>query len=193
MKMQKYATFVNKSLKINLLKIKNIVKLYRWTRGAAHSICNLKYSIPKEITVIFRNGSNYGHHSIIKELREEFEGQFTCLRENAERYVTFPVLITKEVKRIDKNREEITKTVSCKLNSLSVQDLWQAHYQILSTISLKKFIKLKVNMDMLIKYVKHVKLKYKDCKCCLEYTNNKNDLIEYKCLCCNKNYEKTLD
>ena len=26
--------------------------------------------------------------------------------------------------------------------------------------------------------------------CCLEYTNIKDDLIEYKCLCCNKNYQK---
>ena len=26
----------------------------------------------------------------------------------------------------------------------------------------------------------------KDCECCLEYTNGKDDLIEYKCLSCNK-------
>ena len=36
-------------------KDKNIVKLYR---EVAHSICNLRYSIPKEITIIFHNGSN---------------------------------------------------------------------------------------------------------------------------------------
>ena len=33
-------------------------------------------------------------------------------------------------------------------------------------------------------------IKYKDCKCYLEYTIVKVDLIVYKCLCCNKNYEK---
>ena len=26
-------------------------------------------------------------------------------------------------------------------------------------------------------------IKYKDCECCLEYTNIKDDLILYKCLC----------
>ena len=27
-------------------------------RAAAHSLCNLKYSVPKEICVLFHNGSN---------------------------------------------------------------------------------------------------------------------------------------
>ena len=40
-------------------------------RGAAHSICNLKYSVPKIIPIFFRNGSNYDYHFIIKELAEE--------------------------------------------------------------------------------------------------------------------------
>ena len=42
-------------------------------RGAAHSICNLKYSVPKNICVVFHNGSNYNHHFIIKELAEEIK------------------------------------------------------------------------------------------------------------------------
>ena len=29
-------------------------------RGAAHDICNLRYKIPKEIPVVFHNGSTYG-------------------------------------------------------------------------------------------------------------------------------------
>ena len=45
---------------------------------AAHSICNLKYNIPKEVTVIFYNGSNYDHNFFMNELAEELEGQFTC-------------------------------------------------------------------------------------------------------------------
>ena len=36
-------------------------------------------------------------------------------------------------------------------NLLIAQDLWPAHYQILLIILLKKFIKLNVNMDMIIK------------------------------------------
>ena len=35
-------------------------------------------------------------------------------------------------------------------------------------------------------------LRYKDCKCSLEYTNFKDDLTEYSCLCCNKNYQSSL-
>ena len=31
-------------------------------------------------------------------------------------------------------------------------------------------------------------IKYKDCEYCLEYTNVEDDLIEYKCLYCNKNF-----
>ena len=43
-------------------------------------------------------------------------------------------------------------------NLLIAQDLWQAHYQILSIIFLKEFIELNVNTDMMIKYVKLVEL-----------------------------------
>ena len=81
-------------------------------RGAAHSICNLKYSVPKKIPIVFHNGSNYDYHFIIKELAEEFKKQFTCLGENTEKYITFTVPIEKEVTRVDKNREEITKNIS---------------------------------------------------------------------------------
>ena len=34
---------------------------------------------------------------------------------------------------------------------------------------------------------------YKLFDCFLEYTNFKDDLIEYKCLCCNKNYQQKFD
>ena len=41
-------------------------------RVAAHSICNLKYSVPKKNPLVFYNGSNYEYHFIIKELTKEF-------------------------------------------------------------------------------------------------------------------------
>ena len=53
------AIFVKKVLKINILQIKIIVKakghchFRREYRGAAQSIRNLKYSLPKEIPIIF--------------------------------------------------------------------------------------------------------------------------------------------
>ena len=36
-------------------------------------------------------------------------------------------------------------------------------------------------------------IKNKGFDCFLEYTNSKEELIEYKCLCCNKNYQKKFD
>ena len=50
--------------------------------GATHGICNLKYSIPKTICIVFYNGFNYDYHFIIKELA------VTCLGENTEKYIT---------------------------------------------------------------------------------------------------------
>ena len=65
-------------------------------RGAAHSICNLRYKVPQEIPVKIHNGSKYDYHFIIKELAEEFKGEFECLGENTEKYVSFSVPIKKE-------------------------------------------------------------------------------------------------
>ena len=66
-------------------------------RGAAHDICNPKYKRQKEIPAVFCNGSTYDYHFIIKELAEKFEGQFECLGENIEKYITFSVPIKKEL------------------------------------------------------------------------------------------------
>ena len=37
-------------------------------RGAAYSIWNLKYGVPKKILIAVHNGTNYDYHIIIKEL-----------------------------------------------------------------------------------------------------------------------------
>ena len=66
-------------------------------RGAAHSICNLRYKTPKEIPVVFHNGSTYDYHFIINKLAKEFYGQLECLGENTEKYITFSVPISKEL------------------------------------------------------------------------------------------------
>ena len=65
-------------------------------RGTAHSICNLHYKIIKEIPVVFHNGSTYDYHFIIKQLAREFKGNFECLGENTEKYITFSVPIKKK-------------------------------------------------------------------------------------------------
>ena len=66
-------------------------------RGAAHNICNLRYKVPKEIPIVFHNGSTYDYHFIIKELVKEFEGNFECLGENTEKYITFLVPLKNEI------------------------------------------------------------------------------------------------
>ena len=73
MKMQKYVTFVGKKILKKLSK-------------------SINYCI-EAIPVIFHNGSNYDYHFIVKELANEFEGQFECLGENKEKYKTiiFPI------------------------------------------------------------------------------------------------------
>ena len=48
-------------------------------RGAAQSLCNLKYSIPKEIPIVFHNEPQYDNPFIIKELAEGIEKQVNCL------------------------------------------------------------------------------------------------------------------
>ena len=35
-------------------------------RGSLHSLCNLKYRVPKKIPITYHNGSNYDYHFIIK-------------------------------------------------------------------------------------------------------------------------------
>ena len=64
-------------------------------RGAAH--CNLRYKVPKEIPVVFHNGSTYDYHFIMNELAKEFEGNFDCLGESTEKYITFSVPIKKKI------------------------------------------------------------------------------------------------
>ena len=83
--MQKYVIFVGKKILKNLSKsiiypkVRNHGHFAGRYRGAVHSICNLKFNMPNEIPVIFHNGSNYDYHLIIKELANEFDGQFECL------------------------------------------------------------------------------------------------------------------
>ena len=64
-------------------------------RGAAYSICNLRYKTPTKILVAFFNGFTFDHHFTIKELTKEFKGKLECLGENTKKYMTFSVPIKK--------------------------------------------------------------------------------------------------
>ena len=64
--------------------------------------------------MVLNNGSNCNYHFIVKEIVNEFKLKFNCLGDNTEKCKTFLVPITKEVKRIHKNRNKIIKTISYK-------------------------------------------------------------------------------
>ena len=146
-------TFDNKYLKDKkYCKVRDHCHYTREYRGAAHSICNLKYSEPKRTPIVFHNGSDYDYHFIKKESAKEFNKQFTCLGENTEKYLTFTVTIKKKVTRVIK----MEKKLKCYILQFIDSDLWPACHQILSIIFLIEFIKLNVNPDTMIKNVKHM-------------------------------------
>ena len=64
-------------------------------------ICNLRYKVPKEIPIVFHNGSTYDYHFIINELVKEFKGNSECLGKNTEKYITFSVPIKKKIENKD--------------------------------------------------------------------------------------------
>ena len=91
-------------------------------RGAVHSICNLKYSVPKKVPIIFHTGSNCDYHFITKDLAEEFKKQFTCLRENTQKYITFTVPIEKKLQELIKMEKKLQKIYVTYYNSLIARD-----------------------------------------------------------------------
>ena len=125
--MQNFLIFIEKSLTINIIKMKNIANLATLIHviiGVAPNICDLKYSKPKEITMIFYSGSNYDY----QELAEEFGGQFTGLGVNADKYINFSVPTEKKLKELVKMENKLQKPYPADYNFLVAQALWQVHY-----------------------------------------------------------------
>ena len=75
-------------------------------RGAAHSICNLKYRLPKFFPVIFHNLSGYDSHLFIKNLGKS-EGKINCIPNNEEKYISFTkqILVDKFINKEGKEKE----------------------------------------------------------------------------------------
>ena len=84
-------------------------------RGAAHSICNLKFNVPNKMSVVFHNCSNYYYHFIIKELSNTFQGKFEYVGENTEKYQTFSIPTEKLVSKIGKDGYNNVVTISYKI------------------------------------------------------------------------------
>ena len=137
-------------------------------RGAAHNIFNLRYKIPKEIPVVFHNGSTNDYHFIIKELAKEFKGNFECLGENTEKYITFSVPIKKKIENKDL---EITYNIK-----------FIDSYRFMPS-SLSKLVD---NLSERIHNNKCV-----DCKSNLDYVRiTKNEKLLLKCVNCDSYYKK---
>ena len=142
--------------------------------GAAYDICNLRYKIPKEIPVVFHNGSTYDYHFIIKELAEEFEGEFECLGENTERNITFSVPIREEITKKDKNGNDKTTKISYKIKFIH-----SFRFMSSSLSNLVDNLSEGLHNDRCI-----------DCKSCLDYTTTKDEQLICRCFECKKNYKK---
>ena len=136
-------------------------------RDAAHNICNLRYKVPKEIPVVFHNGSTYNYHFIIKELVKEFEGNFDCLGENTEKYITFSLPLKKE---IENKNIEITYKVK-----------FIDSFRFMSS-SLSKLV------DNLSEGIHNNKCA--DCKSNLDYIKTKNEKLILECYNCKQCYRK---
>ena len=109
---------------------------------------------------------------IMKELANEFEGQFECLGENAEKYKNFSIPMGKKVTNIDKDGNESVVTISHQIKFID-----SARFM---SNSLSNFV------DNFTEGID--KIKCKDCDFFLEYGSVKYNLIEYKCLSCDKDY-----
>ena len=76
----------------NLLNIQDRVRDHcHYTgryRGAAHNLCNLKYSKPNNISVFFHNLTGYDSHLFIKKLNTTM-GAIDCIPNNEENYISF--------------------------------------------------------------------------------------------------------
>ena len=150
-------------------KVRDHCHYTRKFRGAAHNICNLRYKVPKNISIVFHNGSTYDYRFVVTKLAEEFKGEFECLRANKEKYITFSVPLKKgkdqkltyKLKFIDSNRFMSTSLSNLLDNLSGVYD--------------------------------------KECKKCMErkktrlnckFIGFKNGRLNYRCKECKKSYTK---
>ena len=88
-----------------------------------HTICNLNYKVPQEIPVKIQNVSKYDNCFIIKELAEESKGEFKCLRESAEKYISFSVPVKKEHDNNKTMTYKIKFVDTCRLMPSKLSDL----------------------------------------------------------------------
>ena len=105
----------------------------------------------------------------------------TCLVENTEKYIIFTVSTVKEVTRIDKTGEEITKNISYISYFIDRARFIASSLSNLVNNFSEGFYRIKHNFGHNDKKCETCRIKYKYYHCFLDYSNFKDDLIEYKC------------
>ena len=120
--------------------------------------------------VVFHNGSTYDYHFIIKELVKEFDGNFECLGENTEKYITFSVPIKKKIENKDM---EITYKIKF-IDSFRFM-----------APSLSNFV------DNLTEDIHGDKCI--DCKSDLSYLKIIDKTLIFRCFNCKRNYKKEIN
>ena len=133
----------------------------------------MNYKISRNIPVVFHNDSIFDYYFIIKELAKEFEGEFECLGENTEKYITFSVQINKEIIKTDKDGNYKTVNIPYKLKFID-------SFRFMST-SLSSHDNLSDGLHS---------NKCTDCESSFDYMKVENNQLMFKCLKCNKNYNK---
>ena len=146
-------------------------KKYHYTgkfKGATYSICNLRYKTPKEIPLVFHNGSTYDYHFTINQLAKEFDGQLKWLRENTEKYITSSVPIKKQ--------PDNGKAITYKLKFID-----SFRFMSTSLSKLVKYLSGRLPSDT-----------FTDCKSKLDYTSFRDDQLIFRYFDCKNNYKKSL-
>ena len=121
----------------------------------------------KEIPVVFHNGFTYDYHFIIKQLAKEFDGQFECLGENTEKYITFSVPIKKEL--------DNGKTITYKLKFID-------SFRLMAY----KLWKLVDNLSEIYKEESKTCMEKRKIKSKRDFIGFKNNKLNYKCKECRK-------
>ena len=154
-------------VKMNYIKVRDHCHYTGKYRDAPHKTCNLMYNTPREIPVIFHNGSKCDYHFIMKGLAEELEGEFECLGENKEKYITFSIPIKKESNERGIIMYRIKFIDSFRFMSTSLSNLVN-------------------NLSDGI----HNAGKCAECSSCLEYISAKNGKLLFECFECKKRYSR---
>ena len=131
-------------------------------------------TIANDIPIIFHNGSIYDNHSIIKELLNEFEGEFKRLGENTENCITFSVKINKKITKKDKDGGQNIVNIPYRLKFID-------SYRFMS-FSLSSLVD---NFSDGLHNNKRA-----DCKSSLDYLKVDGAQLIFRCLNCNKDYNK---